>query len=400
MDVTRVSTYDEYDDDKEGSLPGSGSSWSSKEYPDSAGAPSPKAQMGSNHSMDAYLDDAEPPAPLSTLEKFKIEIACEKIRDFFHNIDGNPGQEIAGFDEKGKATLNEFDNQKSGDFGSVMFVCKVDDCTLTIKYQDPSLTFVNEVNVMRKINGDGRSPHLGPQIHDAFVCNFRGRVRGIIVMDELKECTRPRQKADVKKAVDLLYKEARILHMDVHGGNVMCANGQNVLVDFGLAIDVDDPYAVRNQWNDIDGQFGPSGLFGLAVRWGDEYGPDANTPVEGRQAAMSNLNKVYEHIAWSYMMLVINATKFEFREIEEDKRYFGESVEVTTGGPYDEPKMPMYNDRSSNPPPPPQEFLSTQKKGGRGFFPDDIAWIKYNTFVPRMRGDVDFLEGYKNHISS
>ena len=103
----------------------------------SAGAPSPKAQMGSNHSTDSYLDDAEPLAPRSTLEKFKIEIACEKIRDFFHNIDGNPGQEIAGFDEKGEATLNEFDNQKSGDFGSVMFVCKVDDCTLTIKYQDP-----------------------------------------------------------------------------------------------------------------------------------------------------------------------------------------------------------------------------------------------------------------------
>ena len=180
----------------------------------------------------------------------------------------------------------------------------------------------------------------------------------------------------------------------------MCANGQNVLIDFGLAIDVDDPYAVRNQWNDIDGQFGPSGLFGLAVRWGDEDGPDANTPVEGRQAAMSNLNKVYEHIAWSYMMLVINATNFEFREIEEDKRYFGKNVEVTTGGPYDNPKMPMYNDRSSNPPPPPQEFLSTQKRAVAGSFRMTLHGLNTTPLVPRMRGDVDFLEGYKNYISS
>ena len=124
----------------------------------------------------------------------------------------------------------------SGANGSTYLACKLNiskDCEYVIKVQPNNQQAKAELDAYLHLKGK----KLIPKLHAAWVC--AGKL--YLVLDKVTHCRF--SKNDVKAILDKLYKLGW-LHVDVHEGNVMCDDKDNVvMIDFGWAVHKDDqPY--------------------------------------------------------------------------------------------------------------------------------------------------------------
>ena len=224
------------------------------------------------------------------------EIAARLPDDF--DIQKNCDKAEACYRESGK-TLG------SGDKGSVRALCGEDTgCSMIIKEQSIDSEYVNEVEIMKHLT------QLGYDRAPAILRSFTCRNKGLIIMERTYPCSKTPSRSEVMRLCDDLYKRTGILHMDNHAGNVMCTeDGKLVLIDFGMSLNRQKPQQVllKDTWHDKK-----IGLPRLR---------------EGRVD-----DKIWEHLAWSFMMLKIN----------QDEKFVGPAVSTVQGGPYDHPNSPLF----------------------------------------------------------
>ena len=121
-----------------------------------------------------------------------------------------------------------------GHYGVAYQVCKAKndlDCKYVLKRQKADKDFFEEVYALEDLQNTG----VVPKLYAAWICNNDG----FLVIELLETCNLD-EESEYKQVKDALnkIKEKGWLHVDIHRGNVRCANdGKKVmLIDFGWAI--------------------------------------------------------------------------------------------------------------------------------------------------------------------
>ena len=126
----------------------------------------------------------------------------------------------------------------SGANGAAYHACNVRnsaDCNYVIKVQPFNALAKTELDAYIRL----KNSHLTPTLHAAWVCNKKM----YLVLDRMFLCDPTPRRGTV---LTLLKKWEKLgwLHVDTHGGNVMCTSkGKVVLIDYGWAVHKSDaPY--------------------------------------------------------------------------------------------------------------------------------------------------------------
>jgi serine/threonine protein kinase len=99
-----------------------------------------------------------------------------------------------------------------------------------MKIQSANLDFENEVEALKEL----QKTKVVPKIYAAWTC----RGTGYLIIEKLQKCDLNKKQIyeETTKVLDKIYK-AGWLHVDIHKDNIMCRNGNSlVVIDFGWAI--------------------------------------------------------------------------------------------------------------------------------------------------------------------
>lgn len=123
----------------------------------------------------------------------------------------------------------------AGNYGNVYQVCRASnetECNYVMKSQPLNEDFYQEIHALQ----DLQSTDVVPKLYSAWVCG----TNGFIVTELLKQCTdiTPEEKYKQIKNALAKMKAKDWLHVDIHPGNIMCADdGKKVImIDFGWAV--------------------------------------------------------------------------------------------------------------------------------------------------------------------
>lgn len=207
---------------------------------------------------------------------------------------------------------------EGGAYGATFILCQTilgsgKVCDMVMKTQKISPAFYNEVEIMYELQGDLRFC----QIIDSFTCEGEG----IILMERLEKCDWNLERRSVLKLLEGLYSRG-FLHMDNHSGNVMCRRSSDafgrrvlrpVLIDFGIALSLEDPNKHSLLWHDNKRQ---------------RNGTSKSKKWQGGNMRLPRLDEGpggdWRFWAWSYQCMILN----------EDSSFEGEFVSKVKGGPY------------------------------------------------------------------
>lgn len=232
----------------------------------------------------------------------------DKRRHFTKYEDPHPGQAPGSLDlveacNKIKRAYPEYQERRrlqKGAYGQAFVLCKTlvsggRLCDLVLKEQTLNDEFRNEVQTMESVKGDMRFS----QIVDSFTC----RGKGLILMERLEKCEERPERHEALLLLEVMYARG-FLHMDNHSDNVMCRREEDdagrkvdrpVLIDFGLALNLDFPNQHRLVWHKMK-----------MPRLEEGRGGD------------------WRFWAWSYQCMLLN----------EDRGFQGNRVSEVRGGPY------------------------------------------------------------------
>lgn len=228
----------------------------------------------------------------------------DKQRHFTKHEDPRPGQAPGSVDlveacnkiRRAYPEYQQWQLLQQGGYGQAFVLCKTlvsggRLCDLVLKEQQLSDEFRNEVQAMESVKGDMRFV----QIVDSFTCQGKG----LILMERLEKCEERPDRPQTLLLLEVMYARG-FLHMDNHSSNVMCRVEEDskqrlVLIDFGLALNLDFPNQHRLVWHQKK-----------MPRLEEGRGGD------------------WRFWAWSYQCMLLN----------EDHGFQGKRVSEVRGGPY------------------------------------------------------------------